>query len=501
MASCSFLLDSDASQCTTDADCARFSGTRCDTSQAICVLVAAAGASSGGSIGSSGTSSSDAPSGSGGSSGNAGLGGSGGFADASDPCLSVTKPRVDFSSAVTANFTLTCEKDYFLTGTVFVEPGVTLTIQKGTTIRGSPQPSPGILVIKPGAKLIAVGTRDQPIVMTSATAQGAQKPGDWGGLIVLGRAPTNHHDGAGQPTTGRIEGLTTGGEYGGIDQNDDSGIIKYLRIEYAGVAIAPNNEVNGITFGGVGRGTIVEYVQVRLAADDCFEFFGGTLNAKHLICQYNGDDGFDWDNGYSGKLQFLVLQQDPAIADETNGFEGDNDALGSTNVPLSSPTIYNATLCGKGVDVPMQQYGMVLRKSTQGNIFNTIVTGFEAGLDVRNADTRVELKNSIFFGNIVRNVAYEEDDSNPDTQLDDDVYFDELSWFRFAGRMNSEADPRISGCFTPNSPNFIPAEPLTTSAATPPDDGFFDATAAYIGAFRDANDDWATGAWVVWSDR
>ena len=170
-------------------------------------------------------------------------------------------------------------------------------------------------------------------------------------------------------------------------------------------------------------------------------------------------------------------------------------------MPLSEPTIYNATLCGKDVDVPTQQYGMLLRSEHAANIYNTIVTGFEAGLDMRNVDTRVELKNSIFFGNIVRNVAYEEDGSNPDTQLDDDVAFDEISWFRSAGRMNSEADPRLAGCFTPNSPNFVPAEPLTTKAAKPPDDGFFDATATYIGAFRDANDDWASGAWVVWSDR
>ena len=494
LASCSLLLDNDAAQCRADADCARFSGTRCDTSRAVCVSVAVGDDANAGSGGFSGTGSSGSPS----SGASAGLGG---VAGGSDPCRSLTKPVVDFSSDVTANFTLSCEKDYLLTGTVFVEPGVTLTIQKGTTIRGSPQPSPGILVIKPGAKLIAVGTRDQPIVMTSAAAQDAQKPGDWGGLIVLGRAPTNHHDAAGQPTTGRVEGLTTGGEFGGIDQNDDSGIIKYLRVEYAGVAIAPNNEVNGITFGGVGRGTIVEYVQVRLAADDCFEFFGGTLNAKHLICQYNGDDGFDWDNGYSGKLQFLVLQQDPAIADETNGFEGDNDATGSTRMPLSNPTIYNATLCGKGVDVPTQQYGMLLRRSTQGSVYNTIVTGFEAGLDLRNADTRVELKSSIFFGNVVRNIAYEEDGSNPDTQLDDDAKLDEISWFRSVGQMNSEADPRLSGCFTPNSPNFVPAEPLMAGAATPPDDGFFDPGAAYIGAFRDANDDWASGAWVVWSNR
>jgi hypothetical protein len=335
-------------------------------------------------------------------------------------------------------------------------------------------------------------------VFTSAAAEGSKKPGDWGGVILLGEAPSNHRDSGGQPTSGKIEGITSGGEYGGTDENSDSGVLKYVRIEYSGVAIAPNNEVNGLTFGGVGRRTSVEYVQVRHTADDCFEFFGGTVNAKHLICQYNGDDGFDWDNGYTGKLQFLVLQQDPNVADETNGFEGDNDPLGTANAPLSGPTIFNATLCGKNADPAKQQFGMLLRRGTRATIANTIVIGFEAGIDLRDPTTAVDLKSSIFFGNLVKNVAYEEDGSNTDTQKDDDAAFDERAWFLAAERKNSERDPLISGCFNASAPKFAPFTTLAEGASAPPSDGFFDTSATYIGAFRNTSDGWALGTWVAW---
>jgi hypothetical protein len=503
---------------------------RCDAAQRICVAsglggdggaqggAGVSGASSNGSGGSGGEAGGDGSLGasgaggtldaggdaSGGSGLSAGQGGSASGANGDsghDPCLVAQKPLVEVSSSITQDFTLSCDKEYLLIGTVFVDTGVTLTVQPGTTIKGSPQPNPGILVVRPGARLVAAGTSTRPIVFTSAAAQGAKKPGDWGGVIILGRAPSNHRDAGGQPTTGNVEGLTSGGDYGGGDADDDSGVLKYVRIEYSGVAIAPNNEVNGLTFGGVGRRTIVDYVQVRHTADDCFEFFGGTVNAKHLICHMNGDDGFDWDNGYQGKLQFLALQQDPSVADETNGFEGDNDALGSANTPLSAPTIYNATLCGKNADPAKQQFGMLLRRGTRATIANTIAIGFEAGIDIRDASTQIDLKSSILFGNIVRNVAYEEDGSNADTQKDDDALFNELTWFATPDNKNSERDPGIVGCFSADSPNFAPPTSLTQNAATPPNDGFFDSTASYIGAFRNGNDRWAAESWIVWSER
>lgn len=479
---CSILVETRDQQCTADADCASFAGARCDLTRHVCASPNSTASGAGGAGSTSSTST-----GSGGQTG--------------DPCAVANKPLVNIESDITSDFILKCDKDYLLKGEVLVTPGATLTIEKGTTIKGFySAASPAVLVVQPGGKLIAVGTQDQPIVFTSELPANQRKPGDWGGVILLGQAPTNIQDANGMPAQGKVEGLVRGGLFGGTDPDDSSGAMKYVRIEYGGVAIAPNNEINGLTFGGVGRGTLVDYIQVRQSADDCFEWFGGTVNAKHLACQYNGDDGFDWDNGYSGKLQFLVLQQDPSVADETNGFEGDNDALSTQHLPRSEPTIYNATLCGKNVDVAKQQYGMLLRRATRAHIFNTIATGFEAGLDLRDAFTNVDIESSIFFGNLTANIAYVETASGVVPNNDDDTGLDEIAFFLDPKRKNSTMDPGILGCFDANKPNFSPAASIEANAATPPNDGFFETSASYVGAFAGPNDKWATtGTWVVWS--
>ena len=342
----------------------------------------------------------------------------------------------------------------------------------------------------------------RPIVFTSAAAEGSKRPGDWGGVIILGRAPSNHRDANGQPTTGKVEGLTSGGDYGGSDQNDDSGVLKYVRIEYSGVAIAPNNEVNGLTFGGVGRGTIVDYVQVRHTADDCFEFFGGTVNAKHLICHYNGDDGFDWDNGYQGKLQFLVLQQDPTVADETNGFEGDNDALGSANTPLS------------GAD-DLQRH---LVRQERGSCKTAVRHAAPAR---HPSDHRQHDRDRI------RSRHRHPRSLDADRSQELDLFRKRRAKRGLRGRRIQSRDPegrrrsvqrahlvcrarsQELGTQSGHRRLFHGGQPqlrarrrsLTENAATPPNDGFFDTSATYIGAFRNASDRWATGAWVQWTER
>lgn len=451
-ASCTVLVDADASQCTRDSDCR--GNTVCDRAMQLCVDPAR-GAPIGGN------------------------------------CTATDKPLVSIEGDITADFVLTCDKDYRISGQVNVQSGVTLTIDRGTQIKGA---RGSTLVVQRGGRLVAVGTPDEPIVFTSDQPDGEKTPGHWGGLMLLGYAPVN----ALAPSP--IEGTTAASVYGGDDEGDSSGILKYIRLEYGGYNIAPNNEANGLTFGGVGSGTIVDHIQVRRCSDDCFEFFGGTVNASHLICSQSGDDGFDWDNGYRGKLQFLVLQQDPRVVDETNGFEGDNDAMGTTNEPISGPTIYNATLCGSNVDVAKEQYGMLLRRGTRAQVFNVIVTGFEAGIDLRNAVEGIELRNSIFYGNLLHNVAYPESpDGEPGTpEADDDSDFDERAWFAASG--NREIDPELGDCFHPEDPDFAPKNPLNEGAAIPPrSDSFFDPNAAYIGAVRDARDRWMSGKWVVWS--
>jgi hypothetical protein len=388
-------------------------------------------------------------------------GGGGGAEELVPPC---TK-NAELSGEISQSRTLTADTCYELKGLVYVKAPATLTIDKGTKILGD-KVSLGTLVIEPGAKIEAVGTAKNPIVFTSKAPVGERAAGDWGGVIVLGKAPVNLPGGQ-----GNIEGLppTADTTYGGDKADDSSGTLRYVRIEFSGVQLSPNNEVNGLTFGGVGSGTVVDHIMVHDTLDDCFEFFGGTVNAKYLICAYNGDDGFDWDNGFNGKLQFLALQQDPNNAADDNGFEGDNDANATANMPFSEPTIYNATLCGKNADVAKQQYGMLLRRSTKAHIFNTVVTGFEAGVDLRDKLTSVELKSSIFHGNLAANIAYAEvkDQVSMPAQLtdDDDGGLDEVAWFSAQG--NATEDPQIVDCFNPAGPNFTPKATLTSNAATP----------------------------------
>ncbi|WP_437949770.1 hypothetical protein WME98_02345 [Sorangium sp. So ce296] len=440
--------------------------------------------------GSGGAGGSGGDGGAGGSGGDGGAGGSGG--DGGGGTTADCSAPVEVSAAIRADVTWTADKCYLMKGIVFVERGATLTIEPGTTIMGE-KVSLATLVVKPGAKINAKGTADKPIVFTSQGEKGDRAAGDWGGVILLGEAPVNVKGGK-----ATVEGITgQGTEYGGNKPEDNSGVLEYVRIEFSGILLSQDNEVNGLTLAGVGSKTKIDHVMVHHTLDDCFEFFGGTVNAKHLICAQNGDDGIDWDLGYVGKLQFIVVQQDPSVADDTNGFEGDNDADSSLNAPVSEPTIYNATLCGKNKDVDKQQYGMLLRRSTKAHIFNTIVTGFEAGVDIRDAHTDVELASSIFFGNVTANIAYEETDVNATTASklddDDDAGFDEIAWFE-GEASNSVEDPGIAGCFAAK-PDFRPKATLVKNAATPPNDGFFDAEAKYIGASK-VDDTWATGAWV-----
>lgn len=410
------------------------------------------------------------------------------------------KPLVSLEADVDASFTMTCDKTYVLVGERFVNAPAVLTIEAGTTIFGD-LATGGVLVVMPGAKIEAEGTADRPIVFTSQGGAFAD-PGDWGGVILLGNAPINARDGNGDPVQKQIEGLVSPAFYGGSNANDSSGTLQYVRIEYGGTAIAPGNEVNGLTFGGVGRGTVVDHVMVRKTTDDCFEWFGGTVNATHLICQAPGDDAFDWDYGFTGKIQFAVLQQDldpeVTVSNDTNGFEGDNDATGTSNAPLSEPTIYNVTLCGQDYAVG-DQFGLVLRRATRGHIGNAFVSGFQGGLDLRNTvDAQLEIVGSIFYDNGV--VAYAEVDGGTSLLADDDGGLDEVDWLTSAGNALDPSDPGIPGCDVMNQLLLKPVAAITDPAVVPPDDGFFDTSAEFVGAFRDAEDDWASGAWVRWTN-
>ncbi len=412
------------------------------------------GATGGGSGGQAGGSTGGTGGGTGGQAGNGGTGGGTPTCD-----LTTDKTEATLEGDVNSDMTLTSDKTWLLKGTVRVNDGATLKIEPCTKIKGD-KASLGTIVVERGGKIDAVGTKDEPILFTSALPAGARGPGDWGGIILLGKAPNNEAD---FPS---IEGLTTNEAYGGTDPADSSGKMSYVRIEYSGVEIGDGNEINGLTFGSVGSGTQIDHIMVSNTLDDCFEFFGGTVTAKYLVCNNGGDDMFDGDQGFQGKLQFIFGRQRTPISDDPNGFEMDNDKTNPAVTPVSNPTIYNATLCGVNKDIPNQQYGAVFRRGFTGTFGNVILTGFEGGVDFRDVPpTSVDMMNSVFFGNSPANIAYAEDGSNADTQKDDDGAFDEIAWFNTSGKNNSESDPGIGDCFG-DIPSPLPASEL--SGATPP---------------------------------
>jgi hypothetical protein len=296
---------------------------------------------------------------------------------------------------------------------VYVKNNATLTIAPGTIIRGD-KLTQATLIITRGAKLIADGTASSPIVFTSNEAVGSRNEGDWGGVVMLGLAKNNQPGGV-----ANIEGIvpTTDTQFGGNFDSDNSGIVRYVRIEFAGIALEPNKEINGITFGSVGSGTIVDNVQVSFSGDDSFEWFGGTVNGKHLIAYRGLDDDFDTDFGYRGKVQFFLSIRDKDLFDapgDSNCFESDNDAAGSTAQPKTMPIFSNGTIVGpKGngtIALPVGEKfekAFRLRRNTSTSCFNSIVTGWEKGLSIEGTPVvnNVNGDSLVFAHNFTTNFA------------------------------------------------------------------------------------------------
>lgn len=283
---------------------------------------------------------------------------------------------------ITADTKWTSNNIYNLTGVpfIYVKNNATLTIEAGTLVKGSP----AALVITRGSKIIAIGEIDKPIVFTSAKPAGSRAPGDWGGILLLGKATVNCPGGE-CTVEGGLDPVL--GKYGGTDDQDNSGILKYVRIEFAGIAFQPNNETNSLTCGGVGSQTVIEHVQTSLGGDDAFEWFGGLVNGKYLVAYKTIDDMFDTDFGYRGNNQFLFGVSDPNLADisGSNGFEADNDAQGSTNQPISQAHFSNATIIGPRLDASSAfntnfKRAIHLRRSTKQSVVNSILTGFPTGI-------------------------------------------------------------------------------------------------------------------------
>ncbi len=294
-----------------------------------------------------------------------------------------SKEIVEISGNITTTVSFTNDKVYRLNGFVRVQDGGRLNIEKGTVIIGDRQ-SKGTLIVQMGGKIYAEGTSTEPIVMTSENPVGFREPGDWGGLVICGKAPNNVTATTGLPV--ELEG-GYGGFHGGNDPLDNSGIIKFVRIEYAGVPINPNEEVNSLTLGSVGSGTVIDHVQCSYGLDDAFEWFGGTVDAKYLIAFRGLDDDFDVDLGYSGRVQFALAVRAANNADQSgsNGFEVDNNGTGSSATPFTSAVFANVSVIGpkatRETTISLQfQHGAQLRRNSRISIYNSYMTAFPAGL-------------------------------------------------------------------------------------------------------------------------
>jgi len=347
-----------------------------------------------------------------------------------------------------------------LDGWVYVQSGGVLNIAAGTVIRGN---EGACIIVERGGKIYAEGTPQNPIVFTSKNAPGERGPNDWAGIILLGKATNN------KGTDVVIEG-GTGATYGagtGAVEDDNSGVLRYVRIEFPGYDIDGNgNEINGLTLGSVGSGTTIEYVQVSYSGDDAFEWFGGTVNCRYLVALGTEDDDFDTDYGYSGKIQFAVAVRDPQgreTNDDGRGFESDNDGSSSYKNPRTSATFSNVSLFGPYTDQSANQrhgHGLYLRRNTRLNIYNSVVSGFVKGQLIIDGNTTQAAAASDSL--VIRNTILGVDGIKPVLNVPSGQTWsrnDIILWFMDPVKENDTIENNSLGLNLPitlTSPNFVP---------------------------------------------
>jgi hypothetical protein len=461
--------------------------------------------------------------------------------------ISVGDPVIKLEGTL-ATQTLDASKPYLLKGQVFVPSGVILTIPEGTVIKGD-KATKAALIIQPGGKLIANGTAAKPIVFTSAQAIGERDRGDWGGILMLGNAWVN------QTAKPAIEGITPSQTYGNITSpatsaDDNSGSLKYVRIEYAGVELTPNNETNGLTLGAVGNGTTLDYVQSSFGGDDAFEWFGGSVNAKHLVSLSTWDDDFDTDFGWSGNVQWALAVRNPFFADQSGStaFESDNQGnandtpsgiAGYTQGVFSNVTVFGPRDFNIGVGSSLGTRSisgnftraMHIRRRTALSLFNSAITGWPVGLtmddqatlDNFTAGTGVLSNNVLFSPDATANIEYGSNVTGAATTTVKNFWINNgntvekpasaaASWSPVAGTPANSIEPPYAtygldkGLFFaaytastyPSNPNFaittgsLTGQVAATLFANAKLGSFFDKTLTYKGAF--GGSDW-TDTW------
>jgi len=474
--------------------------------------------------------------------------------------VGVVSNIVTLSGKITKDTTLLAKDVNYLSGLVYVTKGVTVTVEAGAKVQGKSGTDVAALIICRGAKLVAKGTADKPIVFTSAQPNPAS--GDWGGIVLLGTATVNQSltwKGTSYKGLTSVEGgvndATVGyGLAGSGDPDfptgndaDNSGILQYVRIEYAGYAYQPDNELNSLTFAGVGNGTTIDHIQVTYAKDDAYEWFGGTVNCKYLIAYKTQDDDFDTDFGFSGNVQFGIALRDSLIADISNSeaFESDNDGNGSDFSPKTTAVFSNMTAIGPrihpvfGKGNSLFYAGAQIRRNSGISIQNSIIAGWPRGITIDESkvttngstyknltDSIVRLKNVTLAGNTVDLVYVPK--SGATTNKSDAELLAVFSTASYNNTILSSADANIMKIIQPfnyTNPDFTPyasAGPATSGSLSATygilglntsldykingdfsdsklQNAFFDKTATFRGAVAPSgvNQTWWKG-WTIW---
>ena len=430
------------------------------------------------------------------------------------PPVVPTSNEVILKTDISGTRNLVKDSVYVIEGQINVS-GV-LNIAAGTVIKGD-KVTKGTLVVVQGGKLNAMGTATAPIVFTSRQAPGLRNSGDWGGIVLVGKATCNQ-------TAPKVEGLSRDVSYGGgTDDADNSGTLQYVRIEFAGIALQPDKEINGLTMCAVGSGTTIDHIQVSYSGDDSFEWFGGKVDAKYIVAYLGLDDDFDTDYGYRGKVQYGLAVRNPRIADVSgsNGFESDNDGSGSTATPKTAAIFSNITMIGAYQKTSSSNVqgsygaGAHIRRNSSLSIFNSVFAGWNtAGILIDGTTTYANatagdlvIKNTVVSGTKVAADAIK--GSGVTTA-------DAAAWFSTSGKGNSivktNDTPKIAinktdsasitaSFFNPTATTaqaftFIPAgnSPLLNAADFTDSklaSGFDKTSVTNIGAF--GSTDWTTG--------
>lgn len=389
-----------------------------------------------------------------GTGGSAGTGGTGGGGTVANPCQDNGGSGVVEITAedITQDTVFEAACTFILTRETYVVDAE-LSIEAGTEIQGD---QGSALIITNTGRIDASGTSDAPIVFTSSALASEAAPGDWGGVVLLGKARLSWGDttcdGEAGECVGSVEGIAPGnprGAFGGNADTHDCGTMQYVRIEYAGFQFGDDNELNGLTVGGCGDQTTLSYIQVHRGLDDGVEFFGGTASIDHLIVTGPGDDGLDWDQGWRGKADNLIVHHFSSNTSSPNGIEADNQGSGDNNVqPRSAPEVSNATIIGDG---RVEGSGVVTRVGTWGILDGLVVVGFGgAGYDMRNGAWSVAggwpdgivVENSCFDDN-GENYPVDENDEKDESVAGGADFFDEPTLLADAARNNFEEDPEL----------------------------------------------------------